>query len=715
MFTFPSTQLDLDQIFYNGFKAWSHTPTKVSPGESIGKRAGGSVTIADTVDTDVYVPYVDRRTSNGMLFSKLLARSPNFEGRPIIIKSGFDPLNFDDANFITRTNIIDSVNLNNGLLTIKYLDPLILTEDKTAKCPVVSSGTNTIAIDGSSTTITYTDAPSFDYGTSGAVRVRIDKEVIDCTVASDFVLNIVTRAVGGTEEKDHSVNSTIQKCVFYDNVNVITVIEDLLNNYTTIDSVFLDDYSTVKANTSNITLTATISKPTAVVTLINELIVTGDLLMYYSEIEQKIKIKQVKDSTAGVISINEDDHIKSDSISVKRDVKSQYTRFTVAWSPNDITQTKDEENFSIVYQSVNLNQELEQAKGEVNEKKTFFNRWLTNSNDDVLIGSSIAQVSIDRTDNIPQAISYILDVESVFDTQGSYLDLGSIYNLSTSRIVNVDGSNKSQTHQILSMKDLGNMQYKIESKLFQDPIASVDVNFTINDNKENYDLSTEFAPVAGHYVVLINTAVTIGSTSTSTPAFTTGAQASGVTFEIINRGSILGHGGNGGDANDVLIFAEGYISKVGDPGFVGGDALELTVNCIISNGAGAIWSGGGGAAGEFTSGSYQQLPYVVYRNPGNGGSGGQGYGVALGGEAARVYTDIDGVTEYGEDGNIGTIGSQGMLGGNDGGAFGEDGDDTFDTPVFVQGGLAGFAIISNGNTITYSSGDNVINIKGRRS
>lgn len=717
-FKFPSTQLDLSEIFYNGFLTFSHTPAKVNPGQSMGKRAGGSVTISDSKDTDVYVPYPDRRTTRGTLFNKLIERHPNWNGRPIKILSGFDPLNFNSSNYITREYIIDSVNLDNGILNVKFLDPLILTEEKKAKAPVASLGTNVNIIDSLSTEITYTGAPAFDYGLSGTIFVRIDSEVIECTVLSDFVLTIANRAVGGTIEKDHKINATIQKCLVYDNVNVVSIIEDLMINHTDIDPRFLDNYSSVISDTSNITLTANINKPTSVSTLINELIINGDLVVFYSETEQKIKIKQVKDASAGVISIDENNHIKSDSIKIDRDIKSQYTRYTVAWDPNDITKTKDDENFSIVYQSINLNQELPKAKGEINEKKIFFNRWLTGSNDDVLIGTSIAQVAIDRSNKVPENISYTLDVNSVFDTQLSAFDLGTVYNLSTSRIVNVDGSNKSDTHQVLSMKELGNMQYRIESRLFQDPLQGTNVDFTINTNKENYDLSSEFAPVAGHYIVLIDSGITIGSTNTSTPAFTTGIQAAGVTFEFIIRASILGNGGGGGEGGKLSMIYNAICPEEDDfssggIGLVGGNAFNATVDCIISVGAGAIWAGGGGAAGGT---SYGIACINGGANAGNGGCGGQGYAISFGGSAGTVDDDTTTSTDTGIDGVNGTLGSQGILGSNSGGEFGGEGSDEFvvDGSLQTQGGKSGYAIVSNGNNITFTSGDNLINIKGRR-
>ena len=197
LFRFPSTQLDLDEIYFSGYQSWSHKPGSVDPGQSIGRRSGATFVIKDSVDNDIYVPYPDRRTSNGTLFTKALARHPNWEGRPAKAHEGFDPLDLDFDNFITREYIIDSVQLKKGLFSVNVLDPLIMTDDKKAKAPVASLGTNTIAIDNASLTITYTGAPALDYGpVSSTAFVRLDAEVIETTVLSDFVLTIVNRAVG---------------------------------------------------------------------------------------------------------------------------------------------------------------------------------------------------------------------------------------------------------------------------------------------------------------------------------------------------------------------------------------------------------------------------------------------------------------------------------------------------------------------------------------
>lgn len=713
-FTFPSTQLDWSVNFFNGFKSSSHTPPKVDPGQSMGSRAKFSFNLIDSVDDDVYVPYPDRRTSNATLFKKLIARNPIFEGRAVKELVGFDPLNFDIDNFITREYVIDSLQLNEGILSCSCLDPLILTDDKKAKAPVVSQGSLSVIIDDLSTTITFTGAPAFYYGASGTVFVRIDSEVIECTVLSDFVLTIVNRAVGGTEQKDHALSATVQECLVYDDVNVVTIIEDLLVNYTTIPSKFLDDYSAVIAATSSVTLTANINKPESVKKLIDELIKNGDLVMYYDEENQLIIIKQVQDVSVEPIFINEDDNILKDSIDFKRLPKEQYTRYSTAWAPNDITKTTNEEYFSIVYQPINLNKELPVNKGEVEEKKIFFNRWLTNASNDITIGTSLAQRVLDRSEMVPEEFSFTLDVEDVFNTQGGSLQLGSIATISSSRRVNVDGSNLSTNYQILSMKDLGNMKYKILSKLFQDPLQGVNIDFTISSNKENYDLSTEFSPVAGNYVVLIDTGVSIGGTSVLIDAFTTGAQALGVTFDFIIRGSIEGAGGKGGAGGILVSIDDLGESSFGGTGETGGNAFNATVPCTINTGSGALWAGGGGVNGgtSYTERLNPVQPLSLVAYAGNGGSGGQGY---IGGQG-DVKGEITGlVSDVGVDGNNASRGAPGVVASISGGEFGEDADTNVSSEGQSATGLSGFAIVSNGNLVTITSGDNPLNIKGRRS
>jgi len=714
IFTFANTRMDLSKITYSGFRSVSRSSGKVAPAESMGSRATITAVIEDGKDNDVYVPYPSKRTSNGTLFGKMLARHPNMKGRKVERYSGFDPLNFNVDNFVSQEYVIDDVQLKKGLFTIKGVDPLQLAEETKSKAPITNNGTTATAITGSSTSFTYTNDVGFKYGAIATnVFVRIESEIIQCTVASEFVLTIVSRGVDGSEEKDHGINATVQECLVYDGVNVVEIIVDLLTRFTSIESRFFDDYSPVITATAAITLTTKISKPESVSKLINELIVVGDLTMFFDENEKIIKIKQVAEQLVQPISINEDDHIEIDSASILIDSKTQYTRAGVNWSPFDATKAKSTDDFSIKYLTIDLSAESDRNIGEINEKKTFQCRWLTSQAGDTAKGTAIAQRAIDRTKLTPKIANFTLDAENVGDTQGGKLELGTIISLATGESQNADGSTKSELYQILKIQQKkDSMKFDVTARLFQDPIAGVNIDFTISDNKTDYDLSTEFAPVAGNYTVLIDLGVTIGATSTAIPAFNTGSQASGVTMDFIVRGSILGAGGGGG-AGGVVVApdpsdATGVFSELGEAGFNGGDAFSATINCTINVGSGEMWAGGGGSAGGVSF--VDTTSANTLSAGGNGGSGGQGF---VGGRAAtkgEAYIESN-LLSAGVDGSDGSISSAGSVGSVSGGSFGESGDKSGAS----NGGDSGFAIVSNGNNVTITAGDNNLNIKGRRS
>ena len=137
--------------------------------------------------------------------------------------------------------------------------------------------------------------------------------------------------------------------------------------------------------------------------------------------------------------------------------------------------------------------------------------------------------------------------------------------------------------------------------------------------------------------------------------------------------------------------------------------------------AGCVCGGGGAGWESFGTASDFNTRWADARG-GNGGGGGQGFVGGAGGLAGRLYEVSmgggDQVFASGVDGSAGSVGSQGGAGGvtpaesATAGQFGQDGEPDPDGSL---GGLAGFAIVSNGNTITYTSGDNTQNIRGSRS
>jgi hypothetical protein len=127
---------------------------------------------------------------------------------------------------------------------------------------------------------------------------------------------------------------------------------------------------------------------------------------------------------------------------------------------------------------------------------------------------------------------------------------------------------------------------------------------------------------------IVNTGVTLQSGSTGLPTFTTGNIPAGSLVAIINNGNILGHGGDGGTANDPTANP-----PLTGAGFDGGDAISLTLPTTVINNFN-IWGGGGGGNAMAFRIGVQLGPVFLGALIGGGGGGGAGAG--LGGTTQNI-------------------------------------------------------------------------------
>lgn len=674
-----------------------HDAGEVDVGESIGQRGRLRVKLQDQQHNDEYiVPYPERRSSAGTMFGKLLARHPYLSGREIIYREGYrDSGSLSAPDWIERRFIVDDASLSKDTLTISALDPLIFTEDKKAKIPVASPAVLSADIDTGNTPFSFADAPNYYFGGNGSFcYVRIEAEVMYCQVSGATTLTPVTRGYR-SEIKAHEAGASIQDCVAFQGTNGIDAIVFALQNYTDIPSKFIGNYASVKALLPTFILEdAIISKPMAVVEFINHLIKIGNLIMHYHEVNQKIVINYIPELSIEPIVIDERQHIERDSVSMDDNIKNQWTRFQHLWAPTDITKDS-EENFAIRYLAVNIDLESKENLGYTNEKKEYKNILLSNSPNDSLQGISYANRVIEQTGMPPKIANFKINAAYVGDVGSANIGLGSIINLSTKENQDKDGNAIAELFQILKLTGNGYDDYRVKARRYQ-AIEPDDIDFVISNSAEQFNLASVFAPAAGHYTIYINPDVVIGSVNAAIPAFTTGSQAPGVSFTIINRGKILGMGGAGGNVQ--------LATTPPGSGMDGGNAFNATVDVIIENGSGLIWAGGGGASG----GNIQGYTMNFYTG-GPGGGGGQGYGISASGRytngaSGGVMPQFDGMGTPGSQSSPGTLG---------GGEWGMPGNDNNNTPSSTPG-LGGYAIVSNGNTVTITTGNNEFNIRGRR-
>jgi hypothetical protein len=126
-----------------------------------------------------------------------------------------------------------------------------------------------------------------------------------------------------------------------------------------------------------------------------------------------------------------------------------------------------------------------------------------------------------------------------------------------------------------------------------------------------------------HVRVVIEANVIVGTTGTTTPAFNVGSWPQGIQIQIINRGLIIGAGGNGNPGGIILA----------PPGSVnGGTAFYTRYPIRLDNAQGNIAGGGGGGGGGAGGG---------FSDTAGGGGGGAGVPGGVGGTgnpAARAGT-----------------------------------------------------------------------------
>lgn len=721
-FLFLANQATIGQVYYNGLQSIDHNPVELKPGESMAKNASVSVTITDNTDDDVYaVPYPELRSSNSTLFKKLLARHPYMQNRMMKTYSMVSTSpEFKKEDSLEREYIIDSINLTKSSVTIRGLDPLMLAEESKAKAPQASAGRLAVALaDTGETQIQLKDFAVNEYGVNSATgTVAIDNELFDYTVADAAlgILTIDTRGVGGSEVKSHSINATVQFVIVWENFNPVERIIWLLQTYTNIPAGYFGDYTdaqnAVQPNSGKIY----IPKPTSVKKLIDELIRAwseNGIALYFDELQKKIRIKALGDFQQQPITLSDEVDVKEDSIRVSPNYKDQITRASIGFAPFDAAKKPDDENSSILFTAINIVTELSGTL-EPKEDKEFFTRFLTASDTDVSIAVGGAARIANINERPPLTYNFDIDYENFGTVPGGVIEEGEIINLTTSENVDSDGNPKSENLQILSLKDNPQQAtYTVKAKLFQDIVNEADFDFIIDEDKENYVLSDEFAPLApGEYTVFITSGTTIGATSTSNYAFNTGVQAAGVTLKLVVRGSILGAGGRGADGvtatapspND----SPSRVVTPGRDGPNGGDAINLTVDTTIDTSQGVIYAGGGGAPSDESIADSSATP--VFVKAGNAGSGGQGYVGGTGGIGGYASIEPFTVEDTGINGQDGTRSSPGSVGSVSAGAWGKDSEVSF---ASGNAGLGGFAIRSNGNTINII-GDNAATIKGKR-
>ena len=717
---------------YPSIKSVRYGSTQLQPGGKFSVRGKVTVVLQDFAHNDSNVDdYRGERTfdqeQRGTFFGKLKRRNQFYIGRPMRVLEGYLDEPFSLANFRTREYVIENITgpTADGKVTIEGKDVLALARDDRAKAPTASTFTLRSAMTAGQTTMLpqLGEAATIVLAASDK-HFRIGEEIVLIGSESPTDTVNITRAQGGTTAASHTIDDSIQECLTYEDEPVIDVIDDLLVNFANIPASFIPTTDWEAEETESLSgydLETIISTPTGVTKLLQEICEITLIDLWYSDVDQEIKLKLQTPFTTVTETWDDDNNIIADTIKVQDVSSRRLSRVLIYYGIRNFARDLTEpENYRIV------NFEIETDKEGVNkyndEKvRTIFSRWFDSSN----------AVQVALTSQRLLKLFGLTPIEVTFDIDAKdveTLQTGDVYDLNTRVIQDVDGSQKTTRFQITETKPLSpGSRYRYKSMaFFQDPTPDT---LTITGNVTDYDLFVELGGPPGpvDVTLTINAAVDVDGTQ-GNDAITTVGMHPDSTLHLINNGDVRGHGGRGGGGGtasitsdwdpEIFCFYFPSGSTSGGSGVAGGDAINVTIASItIDNTNGNIWAGaGGGGGGDFDIASN-------VGKGGGGGGGGLGTDTAAGGALGQALENEHGSCPISSfPGVAGTAGSTGAPGtggsatgpagaGGDGGAdWGDDGD------VGLSGGGAGgpggFAVRLNGASIVWEGGNTAAKVKG---
>lgn len=468
-------------------------PTKIIPDRGLGWRGSVSVSLQDFPHHDRSIdPYVGTRTyvpiEQGTFFGKLRARNPYFKGRIMKVWTGYLTDPFDWANFESRTYVIDKIDGPNykGQIKITGKDILTLADDKKAQVPVASYGTLAADIDSVSTaglTLSSGSGPNYavDPYTGAAISaavpgyVSIGDEVIQYTGVSTDTLTGLSRAQWGTAPDTHSIDDAVQQCLYFNNANVVDIINHILKTYTNgITESYIpydagkavpagvdDEWDLEKASwLSSNNLTHILTKPVGVNECLVNLCTQNLLYIWWDDVFQKIKLKALSPNLKNEVpqSISENTDILADTISVEDNVDGRISELWAYYDKIDISGDNKPEN----YRFLKIVADSSETANAYDSKavRVIYADWMRSANAALVL--TLAGRLVARYKDTPRTIKFQMDAKNSDIRPGDHLKVN------VSAIQSNTGAPATQKVQILKVTE------KAPGHIFEFEAESVD-------------------------------------------------------------------------------------------------------------------------------------------------------------------------------------------------------------------------------------------------
>lgn len=447
LFTEPSEEIEHEAI--PSLDGVSVDAAVIEPGVSIGQRETVTAKFTDHLykfDTDEY--------EAGTFWTKFRARYETIQGATLRVYRGErgDAL----ADMAVRTYIVDKLQLTKNGATITAKDPLYQLNADSAQVPEPTEGEILADITAAAGSLDLFPSGIGDaqYPASGRLCIG-GSEVVEFTRVGD-TCTLTERGVAGTVAEDHSAGTRVQACLVYDDNTPSEIVSDLLTE-SGLDSSLWDDSEWTDTDAYvGVTFGTTITEPTPVKKLLDELCEQAALVLWYDPAEAKINLDPLAPVSSGTVV--DADIILADTFDVQEQPDKRVSQVWVYYRRGDVTQQLDEtSNYARVLVDV-----ADNASNYPQQSiKKIFSRWI----DSRTAAERLAALQIARYSLPPRRFSFDL-------FQGDGLpSLASGVSVGHWRLVDSSGVEVQVPAQIVSVEEQGDRtRYVAEEMGFDAPI-----------------------------------------------------------------------------------------------------------------------------------------------------------------------------------------------------------------------------------------------------
>lgn len=690
-FTEESAMRDLSVDALTNLVSVSFSPSKIRPGEDLGQRSSLNVVLRDMPHSDTgdgFDKYAAERAYNpytlGTLFGRFRARQPYIRGAALRWYVGYADQSLADME--CRKFVVDSFDgpSADGKFVLKGTDPLKLLDGDRAQVPALSNGRLIADITDVATTATLTPAGigNAEYPSSGYLAIG-GNEIVAFTRVGD-ALTFTGRGQLGTPASAHSAADMVQLVKRYVAADPADIIYDLMVNGAGVPASYitLADWQAETAGYLRRTYTRTLGAPQPAKKLVDELMRQAGLSVWPDDVAGKIRLRVLRAIPTSAIVLSPDNVLPGTFSRAEQPTKRVSTVLAYYGMLNPLGGVEDVQNYRTFAVSADL--EAIANYGDLGLLKLYCG-WIAQGGNSAALRAG--ELLLKRYGTPPRSFRAAL----MRDAQ-ERPELGNGYQLRWLTEQDAFGASESVPVQVLSL-EARKEQFILDLEESRFPAASSDppqitISFDALDvNFRDWYDDNYPTPADGTVVTLIiDTGITVGASSPTTPALDTGTwptrtqtanrtsgspvltslslntaglvpgmrvagagiqagsailsvdSASQITLDKNATGSgtggtitiqtvilnVINRGRIGGAGGDGGIGANGVGDVPGTAGAAGGTAFKVRAAITFTDTGAQTWGGGGGGGGG---------PCRDFNDhKGGGGGGGGGVNPGAGGD-----------------------------------------------------------------------------------